>query len=117
MKYLVAFLALSAPAAAQYFPNTATCPADILEIRDAGEGRAVVTYHNGAGQCSTGVTDKILTTPNGISVSVTITVNEGDTDKEGIVITPRDPGFQSFPPDGLLTDGETGEFLIQGGLS
>ena len=103
----------------QSFPTTpSVCPPDRLEIRDAGEGQAIVTYYNSAQQCSMGLT-RVLTSPNGIQVEVTIKVNpvEVEEGRESITLSPIDPQMMSFPPDGLLRDGETQEFLIQGGLS
>ena len=105
---------------AQSFPTTpSVCEPDRLEIRDAGAGRAIVTYYNSAQQCSTGVTDKILTTPNGIEVSVTVKVNstENEGGREAITLDPLDPSMFAFPPSGLLLDGETQEFLAEGGMS
>lgn len=120
IRALLLSLALAGPAAAQYFPSPAPTPNcnDILTIEDAGEGRAIVRYYNHVNRCSTGHTDKILTTPNGISVSVDVQVNAGGAqNQEGITITPLDEGFFSYPPEALVIDGDTHEFLVQGGLS
>lgn len=119
----VAAIALSLPptfSAAQYFPSTAASPhcTDTLTIEDAGEGRAIVTYHNHVAGCSTGYTDRILTSPNGISVSIDVVVNAGGAEnQEGITITPLDATMMAFPPDGLVVDGDTLEIIIQGGVS
>lgn len=110
---------LAGPAAAQSFPTTpSVCEPDRLEIRDAGEGRAIVTYYNSVQQCSMGLT-RVMTSPNGVQVEVTIKVNSTDVDggRERITLSPIDPQMMALPPDGLLLDGETREFLIQGGLS
>jgi hypothetical protein len=107
------------PLRAQSFPSTpgGCIVQDRLEIRDAGEGRAIVTYHNSAEQCSSGA-NKVLTSPNGIAVRVIVTVNvDENAQKEGIVLIPQDPTFFSFPPEGELKDGDTQEFIIMGGMS
>jgi hypothetical protein len=112
--------ALATPAHAQYFPSPAPTPncVDTLTIEDAGEGRAIIRYYNHVSGCSTGYTDKILTTPNGISVSIDVVVNAGGAEnQEGITITPLDEGMQAFPPDGLVVDGDTLEIIVQGGVS
>ena len=119
IRALILSLALAGPAAAQGFPLTpgGCIVQDRLEIRDAGEGRAIVTYHNSAEQCSSGA-NKVLTSPNGISVRVIVTVNvDENAQKEGIVLIPQDPTFFSLPPEGELKDGDTQEFIIMGGMS
>jgi hypothetical protein len=120
IRALLLSLALAGPAAAQYFPSPAPTPncVDALTIEDAGEGRAVVRYYNHVNGCSTGYTDKILTTPNGISVSVDVQVNAGGAEnQEGIWVTPLDEGMHAYPPEGLVIDGDTLEIIVQGGLS
>lgn len=90
---------------------------DSLMIRDEGEGKAIVTYYNSVESCSNAA-EVELTSPNGVSVMVYITIGgEEDDYREIIELYPITDGMMSFPPESKLLDGETQEFLITGGVS
>lgn len=112
MRALSILAVVSAPAFAQNNAGGCMVP-DVLEIRDLGEGMAVVEYRNSAERCSGGGS-KTLTSPAGIAVDVTITVGEGP---ERIEVIPHDPGFHASPPEADVEDGERIDILIMGGLS
>lgn len=90
---------------------------DSITIRDDGEGRAVVTYHNSAELCSSSL-DMILTSPNGISAQVIVTLGGHENDyRENIQIIPLTDGMMAIPSEGNQYDGETADYVIMGGLS
>lgn len=90
---------------------------DRVTIRDAGMGRAVVTYYNSGFGCSGGLSE-VMTTPDGVSVRVVITVNaDADAERERIVVIPLTDGMFAFPPEADLKDGETVEIVVMGGLA
>jgi hypothetical protein len=117
MKWAALLCLLSAPAFAQGYVTPACLPPDVLEIRDDGDGRAIVTYGNSVNNCSM-EQNRILTSPNGIEVRVRIELlGREDEFRERITLEPLTDGMFAIPPEGDLLDGETREFLIQGGIS
>jgi hypothetical protein len=97
--------------------GTTTCAPDVIEIRDDGHGRAIVTYSNSVEQCSKSLM-MTLTSPNGISVDIRIELlGAAHNYRERITLVPVDDMMMAFPPEGDLLDGETQEFVIQGGIS
>ena len=92
-------------------------PPDRITIADDGPGRAIVTFYNSINDCSNNI-DRVMTSDDGISVRIIITVGGAETDyRERITLEPQDPMMMSFPPGGDLFDGEERQFVIQGGTS
>ncbi len=90
---------------------------DRVTIRDAGHGRAVVTYYNSGFGCSGGL-NEVMTTPDGVSVRVVIDVNaDRDAERERITVIPQTDGMFAFPPEADLKDGETVEIIVMGGMA
>lgn len=120
MKYLLLVLFLSgcySAANAQNHPydrpNVPTCiQQDWLHIEDDGPEKAILIYSNSIESCSVPGTST-YTAPNGISVRVTIIVDDAET----IIIEPVDPNFMAFPPEADVKDGNKIEIIIMGGLS
>lgn len=107
---------LLAVAAFAQSPSVCT-PPDEITIRDAGEGKAIVTYSNSVNQCSKEYIGRLVS-PNGITVDVRIELlGKRDDYRERIILMPVDPDMMAFPPEGDLLDGETREFVIMGGLA
>jgi hypothetical protein len=120
IKFLVPLVLCFYPSFAfsQSMPYVPSCiEQDYVVIKDDGIDRAVVIYSNSIENCSNNF-EAILTSPNGISVHVKITIGDTSTDqKEIIEVTPLDLQMMSFPPSGFIQDGEIGKFIIAGGLS
>jgi len=90
---------------------------DRVTIKDAGIGRAVVTYYNSGFGCSGGM-NEVLTSPNGVSVRVVIDVNtDADHEREKITVIPQTEGMFAFPPAEEIKDGEEIEILVMGGMA
>jgi hypothetical protein len=116
MKPLVLSAFLAFPAHAQGY-STPSCIPDSITIRDAGEGRAILTYSNSVDQCSAELV-KTLTSPNGIAVEVQITLGGKENEyRERIELRPLTDGYFAVEPEGELLDGEVRDFLIVGGVS
>jgi hypothetical protein len=105
-------------AAAQAEPPPTNCEGDdVLVIRDAGPGRAIVVFLNHAAQCSR-PSSTVLRSPAGIEVFVEITVGgRVDDFKERIEVRPLDGQLIAIPPEAAALDGETVLIVVQGGLS
>ena len=99
-------------------PHVASCLVqDWVTIEDDGPDKATVTYYNSIDNCSSPGT-WTFTSPNGISVKVTVSLGGAETVyKENVLIIPDDPNFMSFPPEEDIVDGETKKFMIIGGMS
>jgi len=85
---------------------------DILEIRDEGIDRAIVTYYNSESLCSADRT-VVLTSDAGISVEVTIETSDAE---EHITVIPLEMQLFSYPPESEILDGESQDFIIMGGM-
>ena len=113
--YLVLFAIPWEVKALPYIPSCII--QDALEIRDDGEGKAIVTYYNSIENCS-GAANVVITSPEGIAVQVIIDIGGEEEDyREVIQLIPLGDGMMSFPPEGKLLDGERQEFVIMGGVS
>lgn len=92
-------------------------PPDKWSIRDDGPGRAIVTYYNSEAGCSMNV-DTVLTSENGIKARIVIIANPSDGGgDERFDVVPLDPNLMANPPSIDVTDGETKEIIVEGGLS
>lgn len=80
-------------------------------IRDHGKYEAIVTYHNSSAGCSI---ERIidLTSDNGIRVQIDVDVNTNHDGPERIMVFPFGPDYQVIPPEGVLKDGQSMEFLV-----
>jgi hypothetical protein len=115
--FLLALLVLLALPARAQSPEYKCTPPDVWSIRDAGPGKAIVTYSNSVNRCSAEVRER-LRSPNGIEVDIHIQITGMDNDyRERITLNPVEAYMMSFPPEGDLIDGETQEFIIMGGLA
>lgn len=112
-KIILPFLLLPSLAFANPTGYTVGCKVkDAIGIRDAGEGKAIVTYYNSEERCSGGM-DLVLTSQNGISVRVIVEVGP---DEEFIVVIPLNEGMMSDPPEAYVIDGAGVDIVVMGGL-
>lgn len=108
---------LAAPAIAQPYGSSTCSPPDEITIRDAGIGKAIVTYSNSVNQCSVPLIRRLVS-PQGIAVDVRIDLlGDAHERRERITLIPVEADMMAFPPEGDLLDGESREFVIMGGLA